>query len=64
MVEELDLMGAQEMADPAVSAKRLLAGERIAYYPHFDPPFYIASRHADVADILRQPEVFLSGHGQ
>ena len=57
-------MGVEEMTDPAVSAKRLLAGERIRYYPHFDPPFYIASRYADVADILRQPEVFLSGHGQ
>ena len=60
----MNLLGAEEMADPAVTSRRLLAGERCCYYPHFDPPFYIASRYADVTDILRRPNDFLSGHGQ
>ena len=64
MENDLDLMGPEEFSDPAVSASRLLAGDRCRYYPKFDPPFYIASRYHDVADILRRPKDFLSGHGQ
>jgi cytochrome P450 len=64
MDNDLDLMGPEELSDPSVSARRLLAGERCRYYPKFDPPFYIASRYHDVADILRRPNDFLSGHGQ
>ena len=64
MENDLDLMGPEELSDPSISARRLLAGERCRYYPKFDPPFYIASRYHDVADILRRPNDFLSGHGQ
>ncbi|MDH3640539.1 MAG: cytochrome P450 [Gammaproteobacteria bacterium] len=64
MDDALDLMSAEEMADPAVSARRLLAGPRARYYPGFAPPFYVVSRHADVSDVLRDPQLFLSGHGQ
>lgn len=62
--EQLDLMSPAEMADPAVSARKLLAGPRCRHYPQFDPPFYIVSRYDDVQRILRDPETFLSGHGQ
>lgn len=64
MDDELDLMGPEEMADPAVSARRLLEGPRCRLYSGFDPPFYIASRYDDVSAILRDPGRFLSGHGQ
>jgi cytochrome P450 len=64
MDDGLDLMGAEEMADPAVSARRLLAGERCRFYPRFAPPFYVVSRYQDVGDVLLDPSRFLSGHGQ
>ncbi|MBI1178971.1 MAG: cytochrome P450 [Alphaproteobacteria bacterium] len=60
----LDLMGAEEMADPAVSAARLLSGDRARLYEGFDPPFYVLSRYRDVSAALLDPARFLSGHGQ
>ncbi len=62
--DSLNLMGPEEMADPAISAQRLLAGHRVRYYPGFEPPFYIVSRYRDVNAVLRDPKRFLSGHGQ
>lgn len=64
MTEELDLMAPDEMADPAVSAARLHAGERCRLYTGFEPPFYILSRYHDVSDILLNPSRFVSGQGQ
>lgn len=64
MSEELDLMGAEEMADPAVSARKLHAGERCPLYHGFEPPFRVAYRFQDVSDILLDPSRFVSGQGQ
>ncbi|MCZ6710256.1 MAG: cytochrome P450 [Gammaproteobacteria bacterium] len=62
--DDLNLMGPEEMADPAITARRLLAGDRVRSYVGFEPPFYIVSRYRDVNAILRDPERFVSGHGQ
>jgi len=62
--DDLNLNGPEELADPAVSAKRLLSGDRCRYYERFEPPFYILSRYEDVSAALRNTDVFLSGHGQ
>jgi cytochrome P450 len=64
VADDLNLMGSVEMADPGFLADRLLAGPRCRFYPGFEPPFYILSRYADVSEVLRHPERFLSGHGQ
>ena len=64
MDEPLDLMGAAEMADPSVSARKLHAGARCLFYPRFQPPFYIVSRYDDVTAILRDPQTFVSRQGQ
>ena len=64
MDDALDLMGPEEMADPAISARRLLGGSRCRFYPGFEPPFYIVSRYDDVGAVLRDPDRFLSGYGQ
>ncbi|MCP5182043.1 MAG: cytochrome P450 [Pseudomonadales bacterium] len=64
MGNELDLAGAEEMADPAVSARRLRDLGRCPRYARFDPPFHIVSGYDDVCDVLRDPATFLSGHGQ
>ena len=64
MDEPLDLMGAAEMADPGVSARKLHAGPRCLFYPRFQPPFYIVSRYDDVTSILRDPQTYVSGQGQ
>lgn len=63
-IDDLDLMSPGEMSDPASSAHKLLAGPRCRRYERFEPPFFIASRYEDVQRILRDPETFLSGHGQ
>lgn len=60
----IDLMSEEAMADPGLVAKALLSGDRVARYEAFDPPFYIVSRYEDVSQVLRQPEVFVSGQGQ
>ncbi len=64
MADVLDLMGPDEMADPGLSAARLLAGDRCRRYEGFEPPFYILSRYDDIADTLLDPSTFVSGHGQ
>ncbi len=64
MDDTLDLMGAREMTDPSISARRLLAGDRCRLYEGFDPPFYIVSRYQDVNDVLLDPARFISGLGQ
>ena len=64
MESDLNLMGDEEMTNPAESARRLLAGPRCRYYAGFEPPFHIVSRYQDVSDLLRDPKRFLSGHGQ
>jgi len=63
-MEGLDLMGAEEMADPAVIARKLHAGSACRLYTRFDPPFYILSRYDDVSAVLRDPGTFVSGQGQ
>ena len=60
----IDLMGSDALADPALIAADLLSGERVVRYEAFDPPFYIVSRYADITEVLRQPDVFVSGQGQ
>jgi cytochrome P450 len=62
--DDLDLMSARELADPAVSARTLLAGPACRFYPRFEPPFHILSRYDDVTAVLREPATYLSGHGQ
>ncbi|MFN3231568.1 MAG: cytochrome P450 [Alphaproteobacteria bacterium] len=64
MTDTLDLMGPDEMADPGLSASRLLAGDRCRFYDGFEPPFYILSRYDDIADALLDPSTFVSGQGQ
>lgn len=63
-IDHLDLMGPDEMSDPALSAQKLLSGSRCRRYALFEPPFFIASHYEDVERILREPQTFLSGHGQ
>ena len=60
----IDMMSAEAMADPALVARELLAGDRVVFYEGFTPPFYIVSRYADVDSVLRQPDAFVSGQGQ
>jgi len=48
----VDLLSKEEMADPSVSAAKLLRGDRACYYDKFDPPFYILSRYDDVNNAL------------
>jgi cytochrome P450 len=64
MNQILDMMSPEEMADPGLSAARLLASDRCYRYDGFDPPFYILSRFEDVSEMLLNPTDFLSGHGQ
>ncbi|MEM9620363.1 MAG: cytochrome P450 [Pseudomonadota bacterium] len=64
MQPAVTLMSPEEMADPSISAERLLNGPRCTHFTSFDPPFYIVSRYADISDLLRRPHDFLSGHGQ
>lgn len=52
------------MADPAAGYQRLLEEHPVARVDAFDPPFYILSRHGDVASALRDIGVFSSEFGQ
>ncbi len=63
MSNEVDLLSAEELADPSVTAAKLLNGERAYYYEKFDPPFYILSRYDDVNTALLDAETFLEGFG-
>lgn len=60
----IDLTGPDEMADPGLTARKLHNGPRCVLYPRFLPPFYILSRYDDVSAALRDPQTYLSGHGQ
>ena len=64
MSNKLDLMGPEEVADPAVSARKLHAGERCPVYNGFEPPFRVAYRFEDVSDVLLAPSQYISGKGQ
>ncbi len=59
----IDLMSSEELADPSISAEKLLRGDHAYYYDLFNPPFYILSRHNDVSSALRDPETFIEGFG-
>ncbi|MDX1581429.1 MAG: hypothetical protein R3360_07395, partial [Alphaproteobacteria bacterium] len=63
MSTKVDLMSPEEMADPSVSAHRLLSGPRAQLYEGFEPPFYVVSRYRDVSEVLMNPETFISGKG-
>lgn len=60
---DIDLMGADEMQDPSVTATKLLAGQRAYFYEKFDPPFYILSRYDDVNNALLDADTYLEGFG-
>ena len=62
-LQDVDLMGSDEMADPAVTATKLLAGKRAYYYDKFSPPFYIFSRYEDVNSALLDAATYIEGHG-
>ena len=49
--DSVDLMAREEMYDPAISARKLLAVPRCRRYERFDPPFFIVSRYEDVERI-------------
>ena len=59
----VDLLSDEEMQDPAVTARKLLAGERAYYYQNFDPPFYIFSRYDDANSALLDASTYLEGFG-
>ena len=56
-------MSQDEMYDPSLSASKLLNGDRIYRYDLYDPPFYILSRYEDISYALREPDIFIEGHG-
>lgn len=60
---EVDLMGADELQDPSITAAKLLGQSRAYYYEKFDPPFYIFSRYDDVNNALLDAETYLEGFG-
>jgi len=51
------------MADPSITAAKLLAGDRAYFYDRFDPPFYILSRYDDVNSALLNAATYTEGHG-
>jgi len=61
--QDVDLLGADEMADPSITAAKLLAGDRAYYYDKFNPPFYIFSRYDDVNSALLDADTYIEGHG-
>lgn len=60
----LDFFSADAMADHTVVTRQLLAGPRVQLFEGFDPPFYVVSRYKDIDEVLRQPDIYLSGKGQ
>lgn len=60
---DVDLMGADELQDPSITATKLLAQERAYLYNKFDPPFYILSRYDDVNGALLDAETYIEGCG-
>lgn len=63
VTNEIDLLSDEEMADPALTARKLLAGERAYFYEGFNPPFYIFSRYDDVNNALLDAATYLEGFG-
>src|SRR5690242_1017701 len=65
MPEAYDPTSAAVMADPFSAYAELRAQCPVAHVESADPDFYVLSRHADVADVLRQPQKWSSrnGHG-
>ena len=61
--QAVDLMSAEELRDPALTAAKLLAQERAYFYEKFDPPFYIFSRYEDVNNALLDAETYIEGYG-
>jgi len=59
----VDLMSAEELRDPSITAAKLLGQERAYYYEKFDPPFFILSRYEDVNSALLDAETFVEGFG-
>ena len=60
---KVNLMSQDEMYDPSISASKLLNGNRVYHYDLYDPPFYILSRYEDISYALREPDIFIEGHG-
>ena len=60
---QIDLMSSEEMADPALTAHKLLSGGRVYHYTGFNPPFYILSRYEDVNQALLDAKTFTEGQG-
>ncbi len=65
MTESYDPTGADVMADPFSAYTELRQRCPIAHVDSFDPAFHVLSRYADVSDVLRQPQRWVSrnGHG-
>ena len=59
----MDLMSPEEMEDPSITARSLLAGERAYLYEKYNPPFYILSRYEDVNNALLDAETYRERHG-
>ncbi len=60
---DVDLLGADELQDPSITATKLLSQERAYLYEKFDPPFYILSRYDDVNSALLDAETYIEGFG-
>lgn len=59
----VDLMSPDELADPSITAAKLLSNKRAYYYDRYNPPFYILSRYDDVNQALLDSDTFLEGSG-
>jgi cytochrome P450 len=60
---DVDLLSAEELRDPSITAAKLLGQERAYFYEKFDPPFFILSRYEDVNSALLDAETFVEGFG-
>ena len=61
--KDVDLLGAEELQDPSITASKLLSQERAYFYDKFDPPFFIFSRYEDINGALLDAETFVEGFG-
>ncbi len=61
--KDVDLLGAEELQDPSITASKLLSQERAYFYDKFDPPFFILSRYEDINGALLDAETFVEGFG-
>ena len=60
---EIDLLSAEELADPSITSAKLHQGPRAFLYNKFNPPFYIFSRYDDVNNALLDAQTFTEGRG-